>query len=139
MKIQRIIFILIISCFLMELHFNTEAAAQTQTTNNTAGHTVQRFEIIVDSYSFKPDQITVKVGEPVEIVLRSVTSIIPHNFSIDDPAAGLDVNVDVPSGKDVSVTFTPNKPGKFQFYCNKKGIFGSHMKKGMVGTIEVIE
>ena len=98
---------------------------------------VQRFEIVVDSYSFKPDHITVTAGKPVEIMLRSVASIVPHNFSIDDPASGLDVHKDVPSGKDVTVTFTPEKSGTFIFYCNKKGIFGSHIEKGMKGTIEV--
>jgi plastocyanin len=94
-------------------------------------------EIVVDSYSFSPDYIKVKAGMPVELMLRSVTSLIPHNFTIDDPASGLDVDVDVPSGEDVTVTFTPEKTGKFEFYCGKKGIFGAHKKKGMVGTIEV--
>jgi plastocyanin len=98
---------------------------------------VQKVEIVVDSYSFTPDHITVKAGKPVELTLRSVTSLIPHNFTIDDPASGLDVDVDVPSGEDVTVTFTPEKTGKFEFYCGKKGMFGSHKKKGMVGTIEV--
>ena len=98
---------------------------------------VQRFEIVVDSYSFKPGHITVMAGEPVEIMLRSVASIVPHNFSIDDPASGLDVHMDVPPGKDVTVTFTPEKTGTFMFYCDKKGIFGSHLEKGMKGTIEV--
>ncbi|MEW6144052.1 MAG: cupredoxin domain-containing protein [Thermodesulfobacteriota bacterium] len=99
---------------------------------------VQKVEIVVDSYSFTPDHITVKAGKPVELMLRSVTSIVPHNFTIDDPASGLDVDVDVPSGEDVTVTFTPEKTGKFEFYCGKKGMFGSHRKKGMVGTIEVM-
>lgn len=98
---------------------------------------VQRFEIVVDSYSFKPDHITVKAGKPVEIMLRSVASIVPHNFSIDDPASGLDIHKDVPPGKDVTVTFIPEKTGTFVFYCNKKGIFGAHIEKGMKGTIEV--
>lgn len=97
----------------------------------------QKVEVIVDSYSFEPDRIEVTEGKPVELILRSVTSMIPHNFTIDDPASGLDVDVDVPSGEDVSVTFTPLKTGEFKFYCDKKGIFGSHMKKGMEGTIVV--
>lgn len=106
----------------------------------TAGpaQNVQRFEIVVDSYSFKPDHITVTAGKPVEIMLRSVASIVSHDFSIDDPASGLDVHKNVPPGKDVTVTFTPWKTGTFIFYCNKKGIFGSHLEKGMKGTIEVI-
>jgi len=106
----------------------------------TAGtpQNIQRFEITVDSYSFKPDHITVTAGKPVEIMLRSVASIVSHDFSIDDPASGLDVHKNIPPGKDVTVTFTPLKTGTFMFYCNKKGIFGSHLEKGMKGTIEVI-
>jgi plastocyanin len=49
----------------------------------------------------------------------------------------LNVDADIPSGEDVTVTFTPLKTGKFQFYCAKKSILGSHLKKGMKGTIEV--
>lgn len=99
---------------------------------------VQKIEVVVDSYSFTPDIIKVTAGKPVELTLRSVTSLIPHNFTIDDPASGLNVDVDVPSGKDVTVMFTPEKKGEFQFYCAKKGIMGSHLKKGMKGTLEVM-
>ena len=113
-------------------------AEQTQNAPATPAVGVQKVEIVVDSYSFNPDHFTVTAGKPVELTLRSVTSVIPHNFTIDDPASGLSVDVAVPAGKDVTVTFTPLKTGKFPFYCNKKGMFGSHKKKGMVGTIEVI-
>lgn len=112
-------------------------AGQTQDSTASPQAGVQKVEIVVDSYSFDPDTITVTAGKPVELTLRSVTSLVPHNFSIDDPASGLDVNVDIPSGEDVTVTFTPQKTGKFQFYCAKKGLFGSHLKKGMMGTLEV--
>jgi plastocyanin domain-containing protein len=100
---------------------------------------IQRAEIIVDSYSFAPDRILVVVGKPVELDLRSVTSVIPHNFSIHHPEAGMDINQKIPHGEDVKVTFTPTKTGSYEFYCNKRGLFGSHRKKGMEGTIEVKE
>lgn len=115
-----------------------DTESQTQASDQSK-HAVQNMEIIVDSYSFQPDHITVSADIPVEITLRSVTSLISHNFSINDPSSGLDVDVDVPSGKDVTVSFTPIKTGKFRFYCNKKDIFGSHLKKGMEGTIEVMK
>ena len=98
---------------------------------------IQRAEIIVDSYSFEPDRILVVVGKPAELDLRSVTSLIPHNFSIRHPEAGMDIDQDIPHGEDVKVTFTPTKTGSYEFYCNKRGLFGSHRKKGMEGTIEV--
>ncbi|MEE9239540.1 MAG: cupredoxin domain-containing protein [Thermodesulfobacteriota bacterium] len=98
---------------------------------------VQRVEIIVDSYSFKPDTITVEAGKPVEITLRSVASTISHDFTIDDPESGLSVVQEVRGGRDATFTFTPKKPGTYKFYCGKKNIFGSHEKKGMVGTIVI--
>lgn len=99
---------------------------------------VQRLDIVVDSYSYSPSHIQVTAGKPVELNLRSVTSIVPHNFVIDDPASGMDIREEVPSGKDVTVKFTPNKSGTFKFYCSKSGIFGSHLKKGMEGSITVV-
>ena len=105
--------------------------------NSNSSEDVQKVEIIVDSYSFKPDTITVEAGKPVEITLRSVASAISHNFTIDDPESGLYVVQEVKGGMDATVTFTPEKPGTYKFYCGKKSIFGSHEKKGMVGTIVV--
>jgi plastocyanin len=112
-------------------------AARAQQSTPAPPSDVQKVEVVVDSYSFTPDVIKVKAGKPVELTLRSVTSLIPHNFTIDDPASGLSVDADIPSGEDVTVTFTPLKTGKFQFYCAKKSILGSHLKKGMKGTLEV--
>ncbi len=99
--------------------------------NSDSSDKVQKVEIIVDSYSFKPDTITVEAGKPVEITLRSVASTITHDFTIDDPESGLSVVQEVRGGRDATVTFTPEKPGTYKFYCGKKNIFGSHEKKGI--------
>ena len=109
------------------------------TINVYSQNEVQSFDIVVDSYSFEPNEITVKVNKPVELRLRSVTSIIPHNFSINYPDAGLVIDEDIGSGKDVTVTFTPAKAGEYEFYCGKKSIFANHKKKGMVGKLVVTE
>jgi len=87
--------------------------------NSNSSDRVQKVEIVVDSYSFKPETITVEAGKSVEITLRSVASTITHDFTIDDPESGL------------SLTHT------YKFYCSKKSIFGTHEKKGMVGTLVV--
>ena len=109
------------------------------TINAYSQNEVQSFDVVVDSYSFEPNEITVKVNEPVELRLRSVTSIIPHNFSINYPDAGMVIDEDIGSGKDVTVTFTPTKAGEYEFYCSKKSIFANHKKKGMVGKLVVTE
>ena len=99
---------------------------------------VQRIDIVVDSYSYSPAHIQVKVDKPVELNLRSVTSIVPHNFVIDDPESGIEIKETVPSGNDLKISFTPGQTGTFKFYCSKSGIFGSHLDKGMEGTIQVV-
>jgi heme/copper-type cytochrome/quinol oxidase subunit 2 len=98
---------------------------------------VQRLDVIVDSYSFDPNHIIVTVDKPVELTLKSVTKIVPHDFTLKYPEAGLDVDQSISPGKEVKVTFTPTKAGTYEFYCDKKGLFGSHRKKGMYGTLEV--
>ena len=105
--------------------------------NADSSDEVQKVEIIVDSYSFKPETVSVEAGKPVEITLRSIASTIPHDFTIDDPESGLIVTQEVKGGRDATFTFTPENPGTYKFYCSKKSIFGSHEKKGMVGTLVV--
>jgi plastocyanin len=112
-------------------------AARAQQSTPAPPSDVQKVEVVDDTKTITPDIIKIKAGKPVELTLRSVTSLIPHNFTIDDPASGLSVDADILSGEDVTVTFTPLKTGKFQFYCGKKSILGSHLKKGMKGTLVV--
>lgn len=98
----------------------------------------QRVEITADSYSFTPDHVVVRAGEPVEVVLTNEAFITPHNFVIDAPEAGIDVDVEIDDGP-VAVRFTPTRPGAYAFYCDKKLLFfKSHREKGMEGTIEVL-
>jgi plastocyanin len=99
---------------------------------------VQRAEITADSYSFSPDHLIINLNIPVELTIRSKTWLVPHNFVLKDADAGLDIKDDIPSGKTKVIKFTPKRPGKFKFYCDKKLLFfKSHEDKGMKGTIEV--
>lgn len=92
----------------------------------------------MDSYSYTPNHIIVRVGKPVELILTSVTILTPHNFVLKEPAAGLMVEQDVRAGKTLTVRFTPTQPGVFTFYCDKKLLFfASHREKGMEGRLEV--
>ncbi|MDD2309573.1 MAG: cupredoxin domain-containing protein [Desulfuromonadaceae bacterium] len=100
---------------------------------------VQRVEIVGGSYFFKPDRIIVKVNVPVELKLRKESGIVPHNFVIKAPEAGIDL--DLPLGTEPKVvTFIPTKTGIYQFYCSKKLLFfESHREKGMKGMLEVVK
>jgi heme/copper-type cytochrome/quinol oxidase subunit 2 len=99
---------------------------------------VQRATVTLDSYSYTPNHLIVEAGKPVELTLTSVTTIIPHNFIIKDPAGSLSVEQDVSAGKTVIITFTPTQPGIFPIYCDKRlWPLPSHRDKGMEGKLEV--
>lgn len=100
---------------------------------------VQRVDIVGGSYFFKPDRIIVKVNMPVELKLSKESWLVPHNFVIKAPDAGIDLDVSLGTELQV-VRFLPTKTGIYQFYCSKKLLFlESHREKGMNGTLEVVE
>ena len=104
-----------------------------------AGDGVQRIEITIDSYSFAPNHFIVKRNVPVELILKSVTLLVPHNFALKAPEAGMNVEVEVPPRGTSTVLFTPKATGTFRFLCTKKPFFfKSHEAEGMVGVLEVV-
>ncbi len=83
------------------------------------------------SYSFSPDKVTVQVGVPVELKITK-SGWVPHTFVIDDPVSGLNVKEKLRSSKPTVIRFTPERKGKFAFYCGKKLPFAkSHREKGV--------
>lgn len=100
---------------------------------------VQRTTVVGGEYYFDPYHIIVKAGHPVEISFKKTSSWIPHNIVIEAPDAGITVRETME--KDVrKITFTPNKPGRYPIFCDKKLIFlKSHREKGMEGVLEVVE
>ena len=78
------------------------------------------------SFSFSPNTIQAKVGEPVRI---DITSVAQHTFTVDE----LGINVITPHGQITEVEFTPDTKGTFQFYCSVPG----HREAGQIGTITV--
>ena len=99
---------------------------------------VQRTTVILDSYSYQPGHLIVEKGKPVELTLKSVTTLTPHNFIIKDPGGSLAVEQDVSAGKTALLKFTPMQSGTFPIYCDKRlWPLPSHRDKGMEGKLEV--
>jgi uncharacterized cupredoxin-like copper-binding protein len=99
---------------------------------------VQRASVTLDSYSFAPEHLIVQAGMPMELTLTSVTTLVPHNLTLKEPAGELLIAQEVGPGQTAKVTFTPTKPGTYLFYCDKKlPFFPSHREQGMEGRLEV--
>lgn len=97
---------------------------------------VQAVEIEAHSYYFKPSRVIVEAGKPVELTIRFKSFFTPHNMTCEHADAGIEV--DQSAGfmsfrKTKRTRFTPTKPGEYGFYCG----VGSHMMKGMKGTLVV--
>ena len=72
----------------------------------------RRIEVTAKRFDFTPAEITVKKGEPVVIVLKSVD--VAHGLGFRD----LGVNVKVAKGKTGELAFTPTKTGDFVGQCS---------------------
>ncbi len=80
------------------------------------------------SFYFKPNEIRVKKGQKVKIIMKSVSMM--HDFNIDA------LNVKMPivkNGDTGEVEFTADQTGSFEYYCS----VGQHRQMGQVGTLIV--
>lgn len=93
---------------------------------------VQRAQVEMHSFYFKPDRIVVHAGRPVELVLHNRALIVPHNFTVSD--AAIAVSVDKWGPGIARVRFTPKATGAYEFHCDEHG----HAAKGMTGTLVVL-
>jgi cytochrome c oxidase subunit II len=89
----------------------------------------QRVEITAQQFLFKPGEITVKAGQPVVLVLKSLD--VGHGLRIRD----LGVDIKVKAGETAEVTFTPNKTGDFIGHCS---VFCGSAHGSMTFTLHVV-
>ena len=80
-------------------------------------------------FSYDPDEITLKLNEPV--VLEFTSSDIVMGFNAPDFAARATI---IP-GQTARVRLVPNKAGEFVFHCD---IFCGDGHEDMAGTIKVV-
>ena len=100
------------------------------TPTSQAQSQVKEVSVEAGSFYFKPSEITVKKGEKVKIVMRSVS--LMHNFTVDE------LNVQLPivkNGDTGTVEFIPDRVGTFEYYCS----VGEHRQNGQAGKLIVTE
>jgi uncharacterized cupredoxin-like copper-binding protein len=99
---------------------------------------IQTVTVHLGDYRFHPDAIEVVAGRPVELTLLNDDKITPHNFTLKEPNAGIDLDAAVSAGESTTLRFTPQTAGSYTFYCNKKLPFmKSHRERGMEGKLTV--
>ena len=78
----------------------------------SSGETPRRIEITAKRFSYEPDVITLKKGEPVVLVMRS--SDVTHGIKVDELNLKSE---DIKKGKDTEIRFTPQIAGHFTGKC----------------------
>ena len=81
---------------------------------------VQRLELLVDSNFFKPNRLAVRQNIAVELIFKSESVIVPHNFVLKSPESGLNIESEIGPRETAVVRFTPTRVGEFHFSCTKK-------------------
>jgi plastocyanin len=98
----------------------------------------QQVTVHLGDYRYHPDTVEVVAGRSVELTLVNDDKITPHNFTLKEPNAGIDLDAAVSAGESATLHFTPQTAGSYTFYCNKKLPFmKSHRERGMEGKLVV--
>lgn len=84
-----------------------------------------RIEMTVTEKGFEPQNVRVKKGEPVTLIItRKTDTTCATEIIIDEHK----INVKLPLNKPVTVTFTPQKSGELKYGCAMKKMIGGVIK-----------
>jgi uncharacterized cupredoxin-like copper-binding protein len=118
-----------------------------------ASSTTQKLTMTAKEFAYVPATLEFTSGQPVEITLQN-TGTVEHDFSITEidlvaspistgetqdghMMGGIGeqpkLHVAAAAGSQGTLTFTPTKPGQYQFYCTVAG----HKEAGMTGVLTV--
>jgi cytochrome c oxidase subunit 2 len=86
------------------------AVARTNHATN-AGHDPQTITIRASRFEFEPNEITVRKGEPVKVIIQSED--VSHGLVIED----LGIRAEVKKGQSATISFTPEATGTFDGKC----------------------
>jgi cytochrome c oxidase subunit II len=92
--------------------------------------TPRRIEIVASRFSYQPNQITLKKGEPIVLVLRSTD--VTHGLKINE----LDIKTEVKKGQDTELALTPSQAGHFEGKCAH---FCGRSHGSMTFVVDVVE
>ena len=87
-------------------------------------------QVIAKRFAFEPASITLKKGQPVDLVLKSTD--VPHGLRFRE----LNVEVKVAKGGSNDVHFTPTRTGTFMGHCS---VFCGAGHGSMTLTLHVVD
>lgn len=91
---------------------------------------VHRIILKAKKFEWNPPRIEVKVGEPVELVLKSEDR--KHGFHCEGLGLG---KVTFSKDKPTTLTFTPESPGTYPFRCSRFCGMGHRRMKGEIVVV----
>ena len=74
--------------------------------------TPQTIQLVARKFVFTPEQVTVKAGQRLQLVLRTLD--FAHGFSLPD----LKLRADLVPGQEVTLALQFDKPGEYVFLCD---------------------
>jgi cytochrome c oxidase subunit 2 len=89
----------------------------------------KRIEVTAKQFAFEPSEITVKKGQPVILVIKSVD--VAHGLRFRD----LNLDAKVSKGGSAELQFTPDKTGDFVGHCS---VFCGSGHGSMMLTLHVV-
>jgi cytochrome c oxidase subunit 2 len=90
----------------------------------------KRIEVTAKRFTYEPAEITLKKGQPVVLVIKSLD--VAHGLRFRE----LNLNAKIDKGGSAELKFTPDKTGNFVGHCS---VFCGSGHGGMMLTLHVVE
>jgi cytochrome c oxidase subunit 2 len=88
----------------------------------------RKVTVEAERFNFSPSRIKVKVGEEIELHLRSADT--SHGFSLEE--SDIDVAIPKRGHGETVVRYTAARAGRFIFECNRVCGAGHHFMRGEI-------
>jgi cytochrome c oxidase subunit 2 len=95
-----------------------------------AKDTTHHIDVTAKRFTYSPNEITLKKGQPVVLVIKSLD--VAHGLHISE----LNLKAKIPKGGSTELNFTPDKTGDFVGHCS---VFCGSGHGGMALTLHVVD
>ena len=103
--VARLFALIVFTALIVSIGLARSSSGNAQTAERVVKITAHKF-------AYEPNEIHLKVGEPV--VLELTSKDVTHGFNIPD----LGLRADLEPGETVRLRLLPEKPGTFEFHCD---------------------